>query len=151
MYNEHLTRLFCVRKGFQISNSYPIRNAIICGTSDGFEGFFKFWETDLGWISDWKGGDDVLFWLSDDLLTAVAHIFTDLDGWVYGIPDTTDRIVKYDPIDDITSFFGEETDSNYFAMELVLWGEMGVYLYRQTRRSSNEDKYKQWFPLRCRA
>lgn len=89
------------------------------------------------------GGDDVLFWLSDDILTAVAHIFTDLDGCVYGIPDTTDRIVKYDPIDDITSFFGEETDSNYFAMELVLWGEMGVYLYRQIRRSSNEDKYKQ--------
>ena len=33
-----------------------------------------------------------------------------IDGCVYGIPDSCSRIVKYDPINDITSFVGEEAD-----------------------------------------
>ena len=33
-----------------------------------------------------------------------------IDGCVYGIPSGTKRIVKYDPINDITSYVGEEAD-----------------------------------------
>ena len=33
-----------------------------------------------------------------------------IDGCVYGIPLISTRIIKYDPINDITSFVGEEAD-----------------------------------------
>ena len=31
-----------------------------------------------------------------------------IDGCVYGMPVETNHIIKYDPINDITSFLGEE-------------------------------------------
>ena len=36
-----------------------------------------------------------------------------IDGCVYGIPWDSKRIVKYDPINDITSFVGEEADEDF--------------------------------------
>ena len=39
--------------------------------------------------------------------------FVGIDGCVYGIPYNSKRIIKYDPINDITSFVGEEADTNF--------------------------------------
>ena len=49
-------------------------------------------------------GDD----LGDDLEYIYIGKIVRIDGCVYGMPVETNRIIKYDPINDITSFLGEE-------------------------------------------
>ena len=60
--------------------------------------------------------NDAISSVGDDLGNGVfkyTGMVVGIDGCVYGIPCYSKRVIKYDPINDITSFVGEE-DDEYF-------------------------------------
>ena len=50
-----------------------------------------------------------------------------IDGSVYGIPNLSNHVTKYDPINDITSFVGEETDTKFCDGNGVLGRDGCIY------------------------
>jgi len=55
-----------------------------------------------------------------------------VDGCVYGLPQYSRRIVKYDPINDATSFVGEEADRDFNCTSGGILERDG-YIYAITR------------------
>ena len=51
-----------------------------------------------------------------------------IDGCLYGIPSYSKCILKYDPINDITSFVGEVAEK-YFMCSGGLWEDMDVFTH----------------------
>ena len=64
-----------------------------------------------------QNNNDAILSVGDDLGNGSFFNYTGMvvgiDGCVYGIPCYSKRVIKYDPINDITSFVGEE-DDEYF-------------------------------------
>ena len=59
--------------------------------------------------------NDAMTSVGDDLGYGYGHQYigtvVGIDGCVYGIPDDSSLIVKYDPINDITSYIGDQDDA----------------------------------------
>ena len=60
---------------------------------------------------------DAMSSVGDDLLgdgeDKYSGMVVSIDGCMYGIPKQSNRIVKYDPINDTTSYVGEEADRDF--------------------------------------
>ena len=66
--------------------------------------------------------------LGDGWYKDTGGTVVDIDRCVYGIPNWSKRILKYDPINDITSFVGEEADEAFQCEgDGASWEEMAVF------------------------
>ena len=54
-----------------------------------------------------------------------------IDNCVYGMPCYTNRIVKYDPMNDITAFFREGAGDSFSCRGDVFWGGIAVSMYSE--------------------
>ena len=52
-----------------------------------------------------------------------------IDGCVYGIPFGSSRIVKYDPLNGITSLVGEEAGEDFYCIRNGALGKDGCIIY----------------------
>ena len=54
------------------------------------------------------------------------------NGWLYGIPDCSNRIVRFNPADQTTSTVGGRQSIKSFYVEVVCWGEKFHFLFGMT-------------------
>ena len=86
--------------------------------------------------------NDAISSVGDDLGHAESKyigIVVGIDGCVYGIPNRYNWILKYNPINDTTSYVGEEVDEG-FLLQRKCFGKRRLYLCHHSRWSDNEDR-----------